>query len=190
MLRGELVGLRARRVADVPILHADLHDDVEIRSRSDARPWRPIDPDSETSPYSVEPARADAVPFSVVTLADDELVGVGLLWGIDPHNRIAHIGVSMLPARRGRGLGADVVQVLCEYGFVVRGMHRLQIETLADNAAMIGAARRAGFVLEGTLHGAAWVMGEFVDEVILGLLVENWARPQPKPPAEPGVEGV
>jgi RimJ/RimL family protein N-acetyltransferase len=60
--------------------------------------------------------------------------------------------------------------VLCHYGFAVRGLHRLQVDTLADNTAMIRAANQAGFVLEGTLRRAAWVNGEFLDEVILGLL--------------------
>jgi RimJ/RimL family protein N-acetyltransferase len=46
----------------------------------------------------------------------------------------------------------------------------LQVETLADNAAMIRAATRSGFVPEGTLRRAAWVNGDFADEVVLGLL--------------------
>jgi RimJ/RimL family protein N-acetyltransferase len=81
--------------------------------------------------------------------------------------------MALRPAFRGRGLSTDIVRVLCHYGFTVRGLHRLQIETLADNAAMIGAATRAGFVLEGTLRGAAWVSGSFADEVIFGLLADR-----------------
>jgi RimJ/RimL family protein N-acetyltransferase len=71
-------------------------------------------------------------------------------------------------------LGTDVVKVLCWYGFAARGLHRLQIETLADNAAMMRAATRAGFVSEGTLRRSAWVNGDFVDEVVLGLLASEW----------------
>jgi RimJ/RimL family protein N-acetyltransferase len=110
----------------------------------------------------------------VVQLADDELAGEALLWGIDLHNRTAHIGISLRPAFRGRGLGTDVVRVLCHDGLVVRGLHRLQVETLADNAAMIRAATQAGFVPEGTLRRAAWVNGNFADEVVLGLLATEW----------------
>ena len=73
-----------------------------------------------------------------------------------------------------RGLGTDTVRLLCRYGFEVRGMHRMQVETLADNAAMIRAATQAGFTREGTLRQAAWVTGEFVDEVILGQLASEW----------------
>jgi RimJ/RimL family protein N-acetyltransferase len=112
--------------------------------------------------------------FSVVELATGELAGDALLWGIDLHNRTAHVGISLLPAFRGRRLGTDVVRVLCRYAFAIRGLHRLQAETLADNDAMIQAARRAGFVPEGILRRSAWVNGDFADEVILGLLATEW----------------
>jgi RimJ/RimL family protein N-acetyltransferase len=109
-----------------------------------------------------------------VELAGNELAGDALLWGIDLHNRTAHLGLGLRPAFRGRGLGTDVVRALCVYGFSVRGLHRLQIETLATNAAMIQAAERVGFTREGTLRHAAWVTGEWIDEVILGLLAADW----------------
>jgi RimJ/RimL family protein N-acetyltransferase len=172
MLRGDRVGLRARREADVPILHAELYDDVATRSRADSRPWRPVGP--AASPYAVGDPAEDAACFTVVRLADDELAGEALLWGIDPHNRSAHLGISLRPALRGQGLGSDVVRVLCRYGFLIRGLYRLQVETLTDNAAMLRAAERAGFTREGTRRGAAWVCGEFLDEDILGLLATEW----------------
>jgi RimJ/RimL family protein N-acetyltransferase len=109
---------------------------------------------------------------------DGALAGDALLWGIDDHNRTAHIGLSLLPASRGQGLGRDVVQVLCRYGFDLLGLNRLQVETLSDNAAMIAAATSAGFVVEGTRREAAWVDGRFRDETWLGLLATDWhARP-------------
>jgi RimJ/RimL family protein N-acetyltransferase len=55
-----------------------------------------------------------------------------------------------------------------------RGLHRLQVDTLASDKAMIRAASRAGFVHEGRPCGAAWVNGEFADEVILGMLATDW----------------
>jgi RimJ/RimL family protein N-acetyltransferase len=182
MLRGDTVGLRARIEADVPVLHAELYDDVATRSRADSRPWRPLTP--AASPYAVGEPGEDAAVFSVIRLADDELAGEALLWGIDPHNRSAHLGISLRPALRGQRLGGDVVRVLCRYGFLVRGLHRLQLETLADNAAMVRAATGAGFTPEGTLRRAAWVSGAFQDEVIFGLLADEW-RPDRAVDADP-----
>jgi RimJ/RimL family protein N-acetyltransferase len=173
MMRGNKIGLRARHEADIPVLHA-LHDDVATRSREDTRPWRPIPSESAHSPFAMAEPSDGAAPFSVVELDSQELAGAALLWSIDTHNRTAHLGISLLPAFRGRGLGSDVVRVLCEYGFAVRGMQRLQVDTLADNASMIAAATKAGFTIEGTLRRSAWVYGAFADVVVLGLLAHEW----------------
>ncbi|MFS4094093.1 GNAT family N-acetyltransferase [Streptomyces sp. AF1A] len=179
MIRGDEIGLRARHETDIPVLHAMLYNDVATRSRQDPRPWLPIPPGSARSPYAAEPSD-EAASFSVVELESQELVGAAGLWGIDTHNRAAHLGISVLPDFRGRGFGSDIVRVLCEYGFAVRGLQRLQVETLADNAPMIAAAKRAGFTIEGRLRRSAWVYGAFLDEVILGLLAHEWTPSGPE----------
>jgi RimJ/RimL family protein N-acetyltransferase len=176
MLRGTKIGLRARHESDIPVLHDELYDDVATRSRADGRPWRPITPGSAASPYAVADSGDGAACFSVVSLEDDELAGEALLWAIDTHNRSAHVGISLRPIFRQRGFAVDVLQVLCHYGFTVRGLHRLQLETLADNTAMIRAASRAGFTREGKLRSSSWANGEFVDEVVFGLLADAWRR--------------
>ncbi|MGD0704763.1 MAG: GNAT family protein [Trebonia sp.] len=184
MLSGELTGLRARAAEDVGILHAELYEDVAIRVRADTRPWKPI-PVGPASPYWVpglaaeDPSAAAAANpgsamFSVVELATGELVGEALLWAIDLHNRSAHIGISLRPAFRGRGYGADVVRILCRYGFRLRGLYRLQLETLGDNHAMMAVAEKVGFTREGTTRGSSWVNGRFYDDVIFGLLAEEF----------------
>ncbi|KUN76455.1 GNAT family N-acetyltransferase [Streptomyces griseoruber] len=174
MLRGSKVGLRARHEEDIPILRAELYNDVVNASRAEGGPWRPITPGSKDPRLVVDDQAQGSVPFSVVELEGGTLVGTATLWGIDNHNRVAHIGLGLLPSSRGQGYGSDVVAVLCHYGFVVRGLHRLQIETLADNAPMLRSAERNGFVREGVLRSSAWVMGEFLDEVLLGLLAQDW----------------
>ena len=183
MLRGEKVGLRASTEADAAVFHAELLSDVEMRSRADSRPWRPYRLGSPHSPYTAGDSDDKTAVFSVVELATGELAGEALLWGIDAHNRLAHIGMSLLASARGRGLGSDTVRVLCRYGFVVLGLQRLQLETLADNAAMIGAAVRCGFTHEGTLRRAAWVLGDFADEVIYAQLASEYRASTVETPA-------
>jgi RimJ/RimL family protein N-acetyltransferase len=170
VLQGEKVELRARCEADVAVLHAELYDDVAIRVRADSRPWLPMPTDSAASPYRVGEPREDVAFFSVVDRTSSDLAGEALLWGIDMHNRSAHVGISLRPSFRGRGLSTDALHVLCRYGFGIRGLHRLQLETLADNRPMISAAVRAGFEQEGVLRLSAWVDGEFVDQVVLARL--------------------
>ncbi|WP_330350001.1 GNAT family N-acetyltransferase [Streptomyces sp. NBC_00582] len=174
MLKGDKVGLRARHDEDIPVLPAELYDDVVGGSRAEGRPWRPVSPGSKDPRLVVDDTDHAVVPFSVVELDGGTLIGTATLWGIDTHHRSAHIGLGLLPSARGKGYGTDAVAVLCHYGFVVRGLHRLRIETLADNHAMLRSAERNGFVREGVLRSSAWVMGEFLDDVLLGLLAEEW----------------
>ena len=171
MLRGELVLLRARTEDDARVLHAELYEDTETFVRADNRPWVPV-PFGPGSPHWPKDVRSssDAAIFAVTELATGDLAGEALLWGIDLHNRSAHVGLSLRPACRGRGLGADVVRVLCRYGFAIRGLHRLQLETLSDNHAMITVADRLGFTREGTARASSWVAGQWADDAVFGLL--------------------
>lgn len=174
MLTGTKVALRARHEDDNPVLQAELYDDVVIHSRVQGSPWRPITPGSKHSLVVPDDSARDQATFSVVALDGGELLGTATLWGIDGHSRSAHLGMGLRPCARGKGYGTDVVAVLCHYGFTVRGLHRLQVETLADNTAMLRAAERNGFVREGVLRSSSWVLGEFMDEVLLGLLADEW----------------
>ena len=176
MIRGEKVGLRARTEADVPILHTELYEDVATAVRADGRAWRPLA--VTASPFAIGQESDTTAAFSVVELASGELAGEASLWGVDLYNRSAHLGLALRPGFRGRGLATDAVRVLSYYGFAIRGLHRLQVETLADNDPMRRAAERCGYVLEGTRRQASWVSGDFLDEVFLGLLAPEWSSAQ------------
>ncbi|GHH44937.1 GNAT family N-acetyltransferase [Streptomyces candidus] len=178
MLTGRRVALRARHEEDIPLLRTGLYDDAVTGSRAAARPWTPMPPDAKDPRLHVDGLDVMNVSFSVVDVESDALVGTATLWGIDAHHRGGHVGLGILPSARGKGYGTDVVAVLCHYGFVVRGLRRLQIETLADNTAMLRAAERNGFTREGVLRSSAWVLGEFLDEVVLGLLAPEWQARQ------------
>ena len=177
MLRGEVTQLRARSEEDARILHAELYDNVESWVRSDTRPWLPVG-FGPGSPYWIgddSSGPADAAVFAVTELATGELVGEALLWDVDLHNRSAHLGIALMSDHRGRGLGLDTIRVLCRYGFAIRGLHRLQLETLDDNHAMMAIAERLGFTREGITRGSSWVNGRWADDVIFGLLSTEFA---------------
>ena len=172
-LRGEHVALRSRHPDDIPVLHAELYDDIATRAQADSRAWRPIPPDPSLSPFAAT-GQDDTAFFSVATADEGELAGEALLWGIDLHNHLAHLGLALRPAFRRRGWSVEVLQLLCRYGFDVRGLNRLQLEAAEGNRPMIAAATSAGFEIEGTLRQASWGLGDFADTVVMGLLATKW----------------
>jgi len=69
--------------------------------------------------------------------------------------------------------------MLCAYGFRGHGLRRIQIETLAGNAAMVRAAPANGFREEGRQREAAWTGDGFTDVLVLGLLDQEWRAARP-----------
>jgi RimJ/RimL family protein N-acetyltransferase len=179
MLNGRLVTLREIRRSDLEVIHREFRSDVVTSSLANVDPWRPVSLarlEAEFDRHLTEPQEPQHVRFAVQERSEEpgELIGTCGLWHVDLHNGTAHVGLQLLRPVRGQGLGTDVVRVLCHYAFVVRGLHRLGLETLADNHAMRTAAQRAGFVEEGRVREAAYFMGERVDEITFGLLRSEW----------------
>jgi RimJ/RimL family protein N-acetyltransferase len=182
MLRGKQICLRARLRSDVEVLHEPLQVDPELWMLTDNDPWVPESLDVSLTKFDKRQAEEQTrhVGFTVETLVDvgdlpaGRVVGDACLWGIDLHARSAHVGLTLIGPARGHGFGRETVDLLVDYGFRIRGLHRLQCETHSDNAAMLGAAEAAGFRREGTLRQAGWRSGRFVDEVVLGLLAGEW----------------
>jgi len=176
MLTGEKVVLRHRTAADAPILDSALHNEVETMMRAAGAPWRPRSVEEAEARYrkALESEPSDRqVDFAVEEIATGGLAGEAQVWGIDLHNRMAHLGFTLLAPFRGRGLGTDVIRVLCDYGFRIRGLHRLQIDTLAENEPALRASQKMGFTIEGRVRENAWI-GHFADEMILGQLADEW----------------
>jgi RimJ/RimL family protein N-acetyltransferase len=112
------------------------------------------------------------VPFAVDTAG--KLSGHVCLWGLDLHNRSGHLGIALAPQARGRGTGQAACRLLLQHAFLDRGLHRVQLEVLADNDAAVRAYEAAGFVHEGRLRQQAWVGGRFVDALVMSVLAAEW----------------
>ncbi len=182
MLKGRLVGLREQRREDVEALFA-LAADAEHVALVDPRPFQPVSLAARQAEYDKRQSEQDPrSAFFAIQRLDDEagtVVGDVGLWRIDAYHRNAHIGISLLPSARGQGLGRDAVEVICRFGFEVRALERLCLETLEINTAMRATATACGFVEEGRLRSAAWYLGRRVDEVLYGLLADEWRARRP-----------
>jgi RimJ/RimL family protein N-acetyltransferase len=178
VLRGEKVVLRALERAEVEVVAAWEYEPATWRLAEDA-PLIPKTTAEALKAYDDGKAwRVDDkhVPF-VVDVGGTPVGGVSL-WGLDVHNRFAHVGITLSPGARGKGYGTDALHVLLGYAFDDRGLHRVQLETLATNEQALACYRRVGFVEEGRLRENAWVAGAFVDTVVMGVLAAEHRRPQ------------
>lgn len=174
---GNRVRLRARSPEDAETLHS-LWSDVDTHLLAADSPYIPSSLASVRARIErdlAEPKDAAADIWMVVeSVPDGTPLGTGGLWGISQYEQMAHLGVTLLPAARGQGYGTEVVAILVEYGFRLRNLRRLELETLATNVAMRRAAEANGFVLEGVQRERAYQGDGFGDLAVYGLLRREW----------------
>jgi RimJ/RimL family protein N-acetyltransferase len=122
------------------------------------------------------PSRAEADAFLAdarargmvqeVAVVGDEVVG----WCDvirKPHPGFEHsgtLGMGLLPAWRGRGLGARLLDAALA-GAAEIGITRVELEVFASNARAIALYERRGFVREGTKRGAR-VLDGVTDDIV------------------------
>lgn len=111
-----------------------------------------------------------------------EVLGTAGLHPVGPSLRRRHamtLGITVLPAAQGQGVGTALMQALCDYADRWAQVLRLELTVFADNARAIALYRRFGFEVEGTHRAYALRDGAYVDTLAM-------ARLHPKPPRLPG----
>lgn len=85
-------------------------------------------------------------------------------------NRSYQIGITVAPAYRRRGYGAEAQRLLAAYLFATYPIERVEAETDVTNAAEQRALERAGFTREGVLRRAQFRHGAWHDLVMYSVL--------------------
>jgi RimJ/RimL family protein N-acetyltransferase len=173
MLQGERVALRPFREEDFDTWYHLMASDVEV-SLGGAGTW---------VPYTAEAARRrwhmvlDASPNEEMYFAveaDGRCIGSTSLKHIDRRSQHAWLSIVLNGAQLGQGYGRDALRTLLRWAFVIENFHRISLETWATNERALRCYRAVGFVEEGRMREAAWVAGQRVDVVQMGVLRPEW----------------
>ncbi len=85
-----------------------------------------------------------------------------------------------------RGYGTDALKVLIDYLFYQWNFHRLSLDLWDGNLRALKAYEKLGFKVEGRLRQARFVLGEYRDGILMGLLRDEYiAHHPPHPPHLP-----
>src|SRR5262245_40152964 len=115
--------------------------------------------------------------FAIETRAEGSYIGNAGLHGIDPEDGRAELGL-VIGAKEawGRGYGGEVVMLLCQHAFDDLGLHRVSLSCFANNPRALALYARLGFVREGVRREAHRIDDAWVDEIVLGLLRDEFRR--------------
>lgn len=118
--------------------------------------------------YLRKPKAMDMAMVSIYTMG---LIGVCRLSHINWQARSAEIGIYIGPPdERGQGYGSEALRILCRFGFLEVGLHRLVAYARADNEASNHIFQKQGFKFEGRLRDYMFRGGHWRDVMLYSLI--------------------
>jgi RimJ/RimL family protein N-acetyltransferase len=173
MLQGERVVLRPIQSWDRERLY-ELVETIEVRALSGSSPPVPLSLEEIEARDKrwIEERHADSAWFAIEV--DAELIGICGLHEIDHYQQRADVGIRIGQPFWRQGYGQDAVRTLVDYGFRHLNLAKISLQVLADDERAVGAYLKAGFVEEGRLRAQAWYDGARHDELVMGVLRDDW----------------
>lgn len=167
-LTGERVSLRTVEEEDAEFVHESVNM-PEIRK-----------PMHASNPYTLNEIRAlfdsDSDSSAVRLLVTDGTEPVGMVGfsDVDEIAGTAALSCWIRPSGWGEGYGTEAVELLVEYGFDQRRLHKFVAEVVEFNEASRRLVEKVGFVEEGRRREHDFVDGEYHDCLSYGLLAAEW----------------
>lgn len=116
----------------------------------------------------------DGATFILRPLNDERALGfVGLWVNWTHHDAWLGIGIGDR-ADWSKGYGSEALRLALRYAFTELNLHRVSLTVLEGNARAIRAYEKAGFVLEGQSRERSRYDGQWLGEVFMGILREDW----------------
>jgi RimJ/RimL family protein N-acetyltransferase len=99
------------------------------------------------------------------------------LHSMEPENRQAMLGIAIGErAYQGQGYGTDAIRALLGWAFGYLNLNRVYLRVYAYNERAIRCYRKCGFQHEGTLRQSHYSDGQYFDELMMGILRDEFAR--------------
>ncbi len=109
--------------------------------------------------------------------AEDKVIGNCSLNNINKKDQVAVFGIIIGEKDCwGKGYGVSATKLIIDYGFNQLNLRRISSSAISFNERSIALHKKTGFKEEGRLRKNIFVNGSFYDEVLFGLLREEWKR--------------
>jgi len=108
-----------------------------------------------------------------ITRKDDDVV-IGTCGYVLLHRHRGEIGYDLLHSEWGKGIMAEALDAIIDFGFSDMGLHRVEAMVMAENMASTRLLQKLGFTQEGTLRDYDYFKGAFHDMQCFSLLKHEY----------------
>ena len=112
--------------------------------------------------------------FAIERISDEQYIGGCGINNLDWKNSVATVGIFLGKPFLSQGYGTDAMRVLVNFIFLEMNIHKTMLHVYAFNDRAIKSYQKVGFKIEGTLRSQVVREGKYHDEIIMGILKEEW----------------
>ncbi|MCM4084082.1 GNAT family N-acetyltransferase [Paractinoplanes hotanensis] len=177
LIATERLVLRRFRPADAAVLAAYRSEPEVARYQSWDAPFPLLRAETAVANFiASDPDQPGWFQYAIERTAGHELVG-DVAVHLHDNLKQAEIGFTLAKQHQKQGYAFEAVTAVLDRLFRVRGLHKVAGECDARNLASAGLLERLGFTLEGKLRQQTYIKGEWTDDLIYGLLSNEWLIP-------------
>ena len=120
-------------------------------------------------------AKKENYSFAIETLEDSKYIGGCGINDIDWKNSVIVVGIFIGDKNYwSKGYGTDAMKVLIKFIFEQMNIHKIKLNVYSFNERAIRSYVKCGFKHEGTLRKEIFRDGKYYDEIVMGLLSEEY----------------
>ncbi len=173
VLEGSRVLLRPLRPSDAASIYAYARDPEVLRYTLLPSPYRPSDSSRFVRTAMSKKWQQKCIVRAIVPKPGRALAGVISL-DLNIGNRRCYIGYWLARPYWGKGLAKEALQLMLRMAFQTLNLSKATSSVMHPNLRSYRLLDWAGFRLEGRLRRQILRNGEWYDELLYGLLREEW----------------
>ena len=174
MLKGKRIQLREYK-EDYISQAKEFINDPEVCLNMNPQVPFPITIEEEKEWYENQRKDDNCYNFAIITLDDEKYIGGCGINDFDWKNSVVTVGIFIGDEDyREKSYGTEAMSLLLNFIFNQININKVMLEVFSFNERAIKSYKKNGFVEEGRLRQNVFRNGEYHDEVIMGLLRDEY----------------
>ncbi|MGE5474844.1 MAG: GNAT family N-acetyltransferase [Ignavibacteriales bacterium] len=176
MIKSEKVVIRPAERNDLELIQKWYNDDEVMYWASGARPDMMVSMDFLEEVWLEKSFTDYSVRMMIETIEGNS---IGIIGFRDLNQQERRCRMLIFIGEKdywGKGYGTDAIKGFLKFLFKRWNLNRVEADTWEGNHRAVEAYKKCGFKEEGRLRKARYVDGEYKDEIILGILKDEFGN--------------
>lgn len=142
--------------------------------------WEPHKSPEQTQDYlrylQAQYRAGDFYDWAVVTNDERKMIGTCGFTSLDFANNSAEVGYVLNPEYWGRGIAAEALRRVIEFGFMELNVHRIEAKYIIGNENSRRVMEKCGMSFEGIRRSSMFIKGEYRDIGVCSVISDEYMR--------------